>query len=168
MAQGAAAPSVRQGSAPPTTAALTPRGLSRCRALSTSRRPQARAYTDTDQANLGLRLQVLRYYTLNTGVPYCDGQGPTSTDKKWAALRRQPGRITRTRRTLPQGRGPGRRHRPSRTTLATPGGDDKHTRALVSPALLVLLVLVYQWLRRELVPPVVVGRSALEWSLCST
>ncbi len=48
--------------------------------------PPGKAYTDTDQANLGLRLQVLRYYTLNTGVPYCDGRGPTSTDKKWAAL----------------------------------------------------------------------------------
>ena len=48
--------------------------------------PPGKADTDTDKANLGLRLQVLRWHTLNTGVSYCDGQGPTSTDKKWAAL----------------------------------------------------------------------------------
>lgn len=44
------------------------------------------AYTEQENGDIGLRLQVLRYYTLNGDVGYCDGEGPTNTDREWANL----------------------------------------------------------------------------------
>lgn len=47
--------------------------------------PGAR-YTDTTLRRTGETLLVLRYYTTNGTKPYCDGAGPTDTDRAWAKL----------------------------------------------------------------------------------
>ncbi|MGQ0841319.1 hypothetical protein [Actinokineospora sp.] len=43
-------------------------------------------YTDTAQRRTDETLAVLRYYTAHGRKSYCDGQGPSDTDRSWARL----------------------------------------------------------------------------------
>ncbi len=45
------------------------------------------AYTGTGASDTGAIFQMLKYYTGNKAVTaYCDGKGPTDTDREWAEL----------------------------------------------------------------------------------
>lgn len=48
--------------------------------------PPGLRYTDTDLRRTDETLLVLKYYTAHANKSYCDGAGPTDTDKSWAAL----------------------------------------------------------------------------------
>lgn len=44
-------------------------------------------YTGGENANTVIVLKMLRYYSANKAVrTFCDGKGPTSTDRTWAQL----------------------------------------------------------------------------------
>lgn len=49
-------------------------------------RPPGTRYTDDEQRRTGETLALLRYYTANGAKPYCDGEGPTEVDRRWAEL----------------------------------------------------------------------------------
>lgn len=46
--------------------------------------PPGGRYTELEGRRTGDVLAVLRYYTANGRKPYCDGAGPTETDRAWA------------------------------------------------------------------------------------
>lgn len=48
--------------------------------------PPGARYTDTTTRRTGETFALLRYYTANGTKPYCDGKGPTDTDRKWADI----------------------------------------------------------------------------------
>lgn len=43
-------------------------------------------YTRDSGADTGSVLEMMRYYTANGTKPYCDGKGPTGTDRSWTDL----------------------------------------------------------------------------------
>lgn len=45
--------------------------------------PPTAAYQDGHQENVEAVFQMLHYYTANGNKPYCDGRGPTATDRAW-------------------------------------------------------------------------------------
>lgn len=50
------------------------------------REPPGTRYTDTALRRTDETLALLRYYTANGAKPYCDGTGPTETDRRWAGI----------------------------------------------------------------------------------
>lgn len=48
--------------------------------------PPGTRYTDAALQRLDETLALLRYYTANGAKPYCDGKGPTETDRRWAGI----------------------------------------------------------------------------------
>ena len=48
--------------------------------------PPGSRYTDPERIDTAELLTVLRYYTAHGAKGYCDGAGPTDTDRAWAEL----------------------------------------------------------------------------------
>ncbi|MBE1467391.1 hypothetical protein [Kibdelosporangium phytohabitans] len=48
--------------------------------------PPGPRYTEPTQRRTDETLPLLRYYTAHAAKPYCDGNGPTDTDRAWARL----------------------------------------------------------------------------------
>jgi hypothetical protein len=48
--------------------------------------PPGTRYTDDTARRTDETLALLRYYTANGALPYCDGNGPTDIDRQWVDL----------------------------------------------------------------------------------
>lgn len=48
--------------------------------------PPGTRYTDAALRRTDEILALLRYYTAHGAKPYCDGKGPTETDRRWAGI----------------------------------------------------------------------------------
>lgn len=53
--------------------------------------PPGSRYTDPERRDTAEILTVLRYYTAHGTKPYCDGSGPTETDREWIEFYLQEG-----------------------------------------------------------------------------